>query len=70
MSEIHSCPICKGAKIVIGMGGMRKACVECGGVGFIEKNINPAASIQAAEIAANSTAVIKRRGRKPKEIQK
>lgn len=38
MSELIKCPACKGVKIVMGVGGMRKNCTDCVGVGWISVN--------------------------------
>jgi len=34
MSDLIRCPACNGVKTILGLGGMRKTCHECAGIGW------------------------------------
>ena len=76
------CTRCNGRKNVLGLGGMRKACPDCKGIGFVEPEAELTAS-QEKRIAAQSEpvklealvnakgvpVVAKRKGRPPRSLE-
>lgn len=51
MSELVRCPTCNGLKAVIGMGGMKKDCADCGKIGWIR---NASAALSDSSVISPS----------------
>ncbi len=73
MSEIIRCTTCNGRKRTPGIGGMKKECYDCKGIGFVTRK--DVVELEAAPChidddykmpRGKKVKVMKKRGRKPK----
>lgn len=73
MSQLLRCDSCKGTKSILGMGGMKKPCIQCKGIGWIETDtVTPKVDVKVDNLKnANGEPVKarKRPGPKPR-VQK
>ncbi|HEX2549329.1 MAG TPA: hypothetical protein VHM20_05835 [Gammaproteobacteria bacterium] len=61
MSDLARCESCEGRKTILGLGGIRRNCQVCNGVGWVKKSIEkePDVIVEAKPV---------RRGRPKKEV--
>lgn len=61
------CTQCSGRKIIRGVGGMRKECPTCKGIGFVKDIESKQASNEDMQ-QKETTVIVKKRGRPKKEL--